>query len=110
MTLPGYILALAVLALPAQAQTHHGDPDEGARLAGTWCTNCHLVTGSRTGGDAVPSFAAIAARPGATEEAISTFLRTPHATMPDHGLTLQQSRDLAAFVMRQRRDPGRAGP
>ncbi len=102
MTLPGYIFALAMLVLPALAQPRQGDAEEGARLAGTWCGNCHLVTGSRTGADAVPSFAAIASRPGATEEAISGFLRTPHASMPDHGLTLQQSRDLAAFVMRQR--------
>jgi len=51
--------------------------------------------------DAALSFQAIAARPGRTEEAIASFLRIPHAGMPDHGLTLRQARDLAAYVKAQ---------
>jgi hypothetical protein len=50
----------------------------------------------------VPGFAAIAARPGRTPEAIATFLRTPHAGMPDHGLTLRQAQDIAAYLIAQR--------
>jgi hypothetical protein len=56
----------------------------------------------RPAADAVPAFPAIAARPGITAQQVANFLRAPHATMPDHGLTLRQAQDLAAYVMAQR--------
>jgi mono/diheme cytochrome c family protein len=95
---------LALLAAPALAQVPAGDPAEGRRLAEQWCANCHRIAAGGPGpaSDAVPSFTAIAARPGRTAESISAFLRTPHANMPDHGLTLAQSRDLAAYLLSQR--------
>jgi len=98
------LLAMLLAAAPAAAQPRDGDAQEGRRLAEQWCANCHRVAPAGPGpvSDAVPSFAAIAARPGATAEGIATFLRTPHATMPDHGLTLAQARDLAAWVLAQR--------
>lgn len=98
------VLLLLLLAAPAAAQTRTGDPIEGRRLAEQWCANCHLIAPSGPGpaSDAVPSFAAIATSPGRTAEGIATFLRTPHATMPDHGLTPAQARDLAAYVLSQR--------
>ncbi|HZF75619.1 MAG TPA: c-type cytochrome [Acetobacteraceae bacterium] len=95
-------LLLVVLAVPAAAQPRQGDPVEGRRLAETWCANCHAFSTSGRAGDAVPSFAAIAARPGTTEEGISAFLRTPHPVMPDHNLTLQEARNLAAFLLTHR--------
>jgi mono/diheme cytochrome c family protein len=96
------MLALLALSVPALAQTRQGDPVEGRRLAEQWCANCHRIApgGPGPASDAVPSFAAIAARPGRTAEGIATFLRTPHPPMPDHGLTLVQAQDLAAFVLR----------
>jgi mono/diheme cytochrome c family protein len=95
------ILPILVLLapLPAGAQ----DAAEGRRLAEQWCAHCHRVAPAGPGpaSDAVPDFVTIAARPGRNAEAIATFLRTPHAGMPDHGLTLRQSRDLAAHVVAQ---------
>jgi mono/diheme cytochrome c family protein len=95
-------LALLLLAFPAVAQA--ADPAEGGRLAATWCANCHRIAAAGPGPatDAVASFPAIAARPGMTEASIAAFLRAPHAGMPDHGLTLRQAQDLAAWVMSQR--------
>jgi mono/diheme cytochrome c family protein len=95
------MLPLLAFALPVAAQA--ADATEGRRLAEQWCANCHRIATNGPGPatDAVPGFAAIAARPGMTEEAIATFLRTPHASMPDHGLTLRQAQDLAAFVKAQ---------
>ena len=92
------ILALLV-PLPAGAQ----DAGEGRRLAEQWCAHCHRVApgGPGAANDAAPDFVTIAARPGRNAEAIATFLRTPHAGMPDHGLTLRQARDLAAHVVAQ---------
>jgi len=94
------ILLLLLAPLPAGAQ----DLAEGRRLAEQWCANCHRIASGGPGPatDAAPPFAAIAARPGRNADAIATFLRTPHAGMPDHGLTLRQAQDLAAFVAAQR--------
>jgi mono/diheme cytochrome c family protein len=91
------------LLLLSPLATQAADVAEGRRLAEQWCANCHRIA---TGGpgpatDAVPAFAAIAARPDRTEAAIATYLRTPHAGMPDHGLTLRQAQDLAAYVKAQ---------
>ncbi len=94
------VLLLALAPFAAEA----ADPAEGGRLAATWCANCHRISAAGPGPatDAVASFPAIAARPGATEASIATFLRAPHAGMPDHGLTVRQAQDLAAWVMAQR--------
>jgi mono/diheme cytochrome c family protein len=92
-------ILLLLAPLPAGAQ----DAAEGRRLAEQWCAHCHRVAPAGPGpaSDAAPDLATIAARPGRNAEAIATFLRTPHAGMPDHGLTLRQSRDLAAHVVSQ---------
>lgn len=95
-------LVMVLLAAPLPALA--ADPVEGRRLAEQWCANCHRIAAGGPGpaSDAVPSFQAIAGRPGRAEEGIATFLRQPHASMPDHGLTLRQAQDLAAYVTSQR--------
>lgn len=92
---------LAVLAVAAPLGARAADPAEGRRLAEQWCANCHRIApgGPGPASDAAPAFATIAARPGRTEAGIATFLRTPHSGMPDHGLTLRQAQDLAAYVL-----------
>jgi len=98
------LLAILLLAsAPAAAQTRAEQRENGQALAERWCSNCHLVSAAGPGraSDAVPSFAAIAARPGITAEGVATFLRVPHATMPDHGLTQRQAQDLAVFLLAQ---------
>lgn len=95
-------LLIAMLLLPAGAFAQ--DMAEGGRLAATWCANCHRVSAGGPGPttDAVASFPAIAARPGVTAQGISTFVRTPHAGMPDHGLTQRQAEDIAAWILAQK--------
>jgi mono/diheme cytochrome c family protein len=96
--------ALAALLLAAPGLAQAADPAEGGRLAATWCANCHRISASGPGPatDAVASFPAIAARPGTTEAGVATFIRVPHAGMPDHGLTLRQAQDIAAWLLAQR--------
>lgn len=96
------LLAGLVVLAPAAAVAQ--DAAEGRRLAEQWCASCHRIApgGPGPATDAVPGFAAIAGRPGRTPEAIATFLRTPHAGMPDHGLTLRQAQDIAAYLLVQR--------
>jgi mono/diheme cytochrome c family protein len=95
---------LVMLVAFAPAAALAADPAEGRRMAEQWCAACHRVspTGPGPASDAVPAFATIATRPGRDEAAISTFLRVPHSGMPDLGLTLRQTQDLAAYVMSQR--------
>ena len=95
---------LAGLLVFAPAAASAQDVAEGRRLAEQWSANCHRIApgGPGPASDAVPGFATIAARPGRTPEAITTFLRTPHAGMPDHGLTLRQAQDIAAYLIAQR--------
>jgi mono/diheme cytochrome c family protein len=96
-----WLAMILLLALPSLAQA--ADPAEGRSLAEQWCANCHRIAPEGPGpqSDAVPSFAAIARLPGRTEGGIATFLRTPHAAMPDYGLTLRQAEDLAAYILSQ---------
>ena len=95
---------LAGLLLLAPAAAFAQDAAEGRRLAEQWCASCHRIApgGPGPASDAVPGFATIAARPGRSAEAIATFLRTPHVGMPDHGLTLRQAQDIAAYLIAQR--------
>jgi mono/diheme cytochrome c family protein len=95
---------LLPLLLLAPSFAGAADPAEGGRLAATWCANCHLISAAGPGprNDAVASFPAIAARPGANAAGIAAFIRVPHAGMPDHGLTNRQAEDIAAWLMAQR--------
>jgi mono/diheme cytochrome c family protein len=97
------MIAFMFLTTPASAQPRTGDAAGGQRLTEQWCANCHQVApgGPGPATDAVPSFATIARRPGRTLDWLSTLLRVPHSTMPDHGLTLEQARDLAAYILSQ---------
>ena len=92
-------MLFAVLVMVPGA--HAADPSAGRATAEQWCANCHRVAATGPGpvSDAVPAFAAIARNPAATAAGISTFLRTPHARMPDLSLTLRQSEDLAAYIL-----------
>jgi mono/diheme cytochrome c family protein len=94
------LLVVAILMAPGLALAQ--DPADGRALAAQWCANCHRVSAAGPGPttDAAPGFAAIATR-GKSAEDIATFLRQPHAGMPDHGLTLRQAQDLAAYVLAQ---------
>lgn len=96
------LLGAWLLAAPATAQTV-GDAANGAALARSWCANCHVV-GTGTGqtppaGDAVPTFAAIAAMPSTTALSLRAFLQTPHARMPDFSLSRTQADDVIAYIL-----------
>ena len=96
------LLGAWLLAAPATAQTV-GDAANGAALARSWCANCHVV-GTGTGqtppaGDAVPTFAAIAAMPSTTALSLRAFLQTPHGRMPDFSLSRTQADDVIAYIL-----------
>jgi mono/diheme cytochrome c family protein len=75
------------------------DVENGRRLSERWCSECHAIGSAPGKRNAVPSFASIANKPAVTPEMIASFLRLPHATMPNVPLSPQDARDIAALVM-----------
>ena len=87
-------LALSGSAGGASAQ----NLENGRRLSERWCTECHAIA-PVPGKSKARSFAAIAAREAITSEMIASFLRLPHATMPNVPLRGNDAQDIAAFIM-----------
>lgn len=71
--------------------------DNGRRLSERWCAECHAIGPGKS--RKARSFAAIAAKETVTAEMIASFLRLPHATMPNEPLTRNDAQDIAAFIM-----------
>ncbi len=63
---------------------------------------CHAIGPSGKTSKA-RSFAAIAAKEKITTEMIASFLRLPHATMPNLPLSRNDAQDIAAFIMDQKK-------
>src|ERR1700739_82083 len=77
------LLAMAIATRVAGAQAI-GDATAGHRLAQRWCSNCHAIDSAPPHAYATaPTFSAIADMPSTTPLALSVFLQTPHAQMPD---------------------------
>ena len=93
---------LAAAAAPAGAQEVPADPANGLALAEQLCRNCHLVRPEQRGPvpDGVPSFMAVAGRPGVTQSRLeAALIHPPHPMMPNPPLSQQQVRDVAAYIL-----------
>lgn len=102
-------LSLLSLFVDALAQTG-GDlgasTDKGRELVQRLCTSCHLLPDS-TGASAIvgiPTFRAIANRPGQTGRNIESVLINPHPPMPDTRLSYDEIRDIIAYIETLRPD------
>ncbi len=89
-------VALALLASAGEAPAQN--VENGRRLSERWCTECHAI-GPGPGKSKARSFAAIAAKETVTSQMIASFLRLPHATMPNVPLKGNDAQDIAAFIM-----------
>ena len=105
----GWTIDEAVVAFgdPATEGTTDGATGNIARgylLAERWCTDCHVVSPGNDGGVAGPTFDAIAARPGVTDERIRGWLSEPHSEMPEFlNLTDTDFAALASYILSLRR-------
>jgi mono/diheme cytochrome c family protein len=79
------------------------DVANGQRLSERWCSGCHAIGPAPGKYKGVPSFAAIAAKETITTEMITSFLRLPHATMPNVPISRKDALDIAAFVMEMKK-------
>jgi mono/diheme cytochrome c family protein len=73
--------------------------ENGQRLSERWCSQCHAIGPAPGKFKGVPSFASIANREIATPEMIASFLRMPHATMPNFPLSRKDAQDISAFII-----------
>ncbi len=100
-TMALFIVGLAFALQPAVASgQERGDPETGLTFAQEVCADCH---GVRKGYEPspepfAPTFEAIANSPGMSELALSVFLRTPHATMPNLVLSDTEVADVVSYI------------
>lgn len=88
---------LALLTLPAAAQ----DSMSGRMLAERWCMACHVVEREprRATVDGVPTFPAIATKPGTTAASLDAYLSTGHTRMPDFQLSRSERNALVSYIL-----------
>lgn len=96
-------LSLAISAAAsndARAQ-QIGDADKGHQLAEEVCASCHAIGVDQSASPEpfAPTFETIANVRGMSPTALSVFLRTPHATMPNLVLTDDELGDVIAYIL-----------
>ncbi len=99
------IAGFALTGRPALAQIGP-NPKAGRVLAEKLCTSCHIVGGQAASASVpadVPSFVAIANKPGQSAEAIAGRIVVPHPPMPQIHLTRDEIADLAAYILSLRK-------
>lgn len=91
-------LALAVLFIPSLAIAQ--DAMQGHEIASRWCSSCHVIERSATSAptDALPTFPAIAAKPGLSTDQLRAAMNPQHSRMPDFALSRRQQDDLVAYI------------
>lgn len=73
--------------------------DNGRRLSERWCAECHAIGPAPSKRNRARPLISIATKENVTAEMIASYLRLPHATMPNLPLSQQDARDIAAFIM-----------
>lgn len=74
---------------------------QGRDIAQRLCAGCHMRPGQGEKGDhsQIPSFRAVANRPGQSLEGTASWLKIAPPTMPNHHLSSEERAHLAAFIM-----------
>ena len=96
-------LWVAGLALSGGALAQiHPDAKTGKDLAEKLCIGCHIVGDEAANASVpadVPSFKAIANKPGQTAVMIAGRIVVPHPPMPQIEVTREEIGDLAAYIL-----------
>jgi cytochrome c len=77
------------------------DVEKGRELAERLCASCHMQPGQgeKSNHSQIPSFRAVANRPGQSVDGIASWLKIAPPTMPNHHLSHEEKRLLANFIM-----------
>jgi len=97
--------AMALALFGGNAVGRAQNIENGQRLSERWCVGCHAIGAPTPKTSRIISFASIAERPGITSDMIASFLRMPHATMPNLPLSHNDAQDIAAFIMKMKKQP-----
>jgi cytochrome c len=90
-------VAAALLTGPALAQDpREPSPERGREMVERWCVDCHLIGPDGPGGDAGPSFQAVAET--RSEEALRAWISDPHPPMPKLDISANAVDDIAAYI------------
>jgi mono/diheme cytochrome c family protein len=92
-------LSVALTLLTASGAADAQNAENGRHLSERWCAECHAIGPASGKPNRAQSFASIAAKETITSEMIASFLRLPHATMPNVPLTRNDAKDIATFIM-----------
>jgi mono/diheme cytochrome c family protein len=102
MTARTVFLAGAVLIAGLSGAAQAADVAQGKTLVKTLCSNCHIVGPGEVPGTVnadIPSFMAVAAKPGQSAEKIRGFILNPHPDMPKVQLTKSELESVSAYIM-----------
>jgi len=103
MKTSSWLLALPLTWLAAPAGgAQAADAASGGALARQLCVNCHVVAPGEAGTQVtagIPSFKAVANKPGPTPEKIQDYILNPHPPMPQVQLTNIERANLAAYIL-----------
>jgi mono/diheme cytochrome c family protein len=103
MKTSAWLLALPLALLTASAGgALAADIASGGALARQLCVNCHVVAPGEAGTAVtagIPSFKAVANKPGQTVEKVQDFVLNPHPPMPQVQLTNIELANLAAYIL-----------
>ena len=93
-------IIITVVASDIEAQ-ELGDPVAGLNFAKKVCAECHWVSPkeSTSLNLGAASFKDIANTPGMTAQALFVWFRTPHPTMPNFKLEIQNEEDVIAYIL-----------
>ena len=94
-----FYLSVALTLLGSATAAFAQSLDNGRQLSERWCSQCHAIGSGPAKFARAQSFASIAAKEKITTEMIASFLRLPHATMPNVPLSRKDAQDIAAFIM-----------
>lgn len=106
MTRPLRIASLLILALALilglvtvfQRPAAANEPEWGNRLARQWCRGCHEIEPGAASDGPAPAFQVIADNPRRTPAGLKAWLSTPHAAMPDFGLSNAEVEAIIAYL------------
>lgn len=100
----GVVVGFGIFSVPGFAAGPHTpkpDPEKGRVLAERACVACHVVSAHAVSPVAadVPTFVAIANKPGQTMEAIAGRIVIPHPPMPAIALSREEIGNVVAYIM-----------
>jgi len=94
-------VAMVVTGLGNAAAREYGDPVRGLTFAKKTCAECHAVRAEDllSPVSEATTFEEVANTPGMTRIALTAFLQTPHATMPNLVIEPQDMDDVIAYIL-----------